>query len=104
MTKKDVVNKFKTLTQGKISDSVLGKMAMTFTNLVKYADFEAGDTGSEGSPKPDELDGSGAPEKLQSGTFSEIGGLIYNIQLVLPESRDPSVYDALFESLRKHLS
>jgi hypothetical protein len=33
-----------------------------------------------------------------------IGGLVYNIQLILPESRDPKVYDALFESLKGHLS
>ena len=32
-----------------------------------------------------------------------VDGLIYNIQIQLPESRDPKVYDALFQSLKKHL-
>jgi hypothetical protein len=30
-------------------------------------------------------------------------GLHYDIQLILPESRDQAVYDALFASLRRHL-
>jgi hypothetical protein len=29
--------------------------------------------------------------------------LHYNIQIHLPESRDPAVYEALFKSLKKHL-
>ena len=36
----------------------------------------------------------GAQEKLQ---------LHYNIQLILPNSRDQAVFDALFTSLKKHL-
>src|SRR4051812_49037275 len=40
LSRQDVINKFKTLSQGTLSDSVLDKMAMTFTALVKHADFE----------------------------------------------------------------
>src|SRR5438552_6098324 len=40
MTKAEVINKFKTLSQGQYSESVLDKMAMTFTALCEYADFE----------------------------------------------------------------
>ena len=29
--------------------------------------------------------------------------LVYTIQIQLPESRDPAVYDALFKSLKDHL-
>ena len=103
MSKKDVVNKFKTLSQGKISDSVLDKMAMTFTNLVKYADFDAPAIADDAGKKPS---GGEPARKLEKGppkALAGIGGLVYNIQLVPPESRDPAVYDALFESLRKHL-
>lgn len=32
-----------------------------------------------------------------------LGGLAYNINIHLPESRDQAVYDALFKSLREHL-
>jgi hypothetical protein len=33
----------------------------------------------------------------------ELGGLVYNIQLILPADRDKAVYDALFRSLKEHL-
>jgi hypothetical protein len=33
-----------------------------------------------------------------------IAGLVYTINLQLPESRDQAVYDALFKSLRAHLT
>ena len=41
LSKQEVINKFKTLSQGKLSDSVLDKMAMTFSTLVKHADFSS---------------------------------------------------------------
>ena len=105
MGKQEVVNKFKTLSQGKISDSVLDKMAMTFTSLVRHADFEAVGTAAE----DDESESSGGTieeqHDHQDGDAEGItlGGLVYNIQIVLPESRDQAVYDALFQSLKKHL-
>lgn len=105
LTKQEVINKFKTLGQGQISESVLDKMAMTFTALVKLGDFQSPPSASTASISPAEehkhdehveTPGHGhAPVKL--------GGLVYNIQMVLPESRDPAVYDALFSSLRRHL-
>lgn len=103
MSKADLINKFKTLSQGKISDSVLDKMAMTFSNLVKYADFETvaddetTENGKDDVAKPPSIDRRG------DSAIKSLGGLVYNIQLVLPESRDPKVYDAFFEALRKHL-
>jgi hypothetical protein len=30
--------------------------------------------------------------------------LHYDIQIHLPESRDPAVFDAIFQALRKHLT
>jgi hypothetical protein len=104
MSKQDVVNKLKTLSQGKISDSVLDKMAMTFTALVKHADFAA-----PGKPLVDRSTNGGDAsdddaERGQEGNQSlKLGGLVYNIQIVLPESRDQAVYDALFQSLRRHI-
>lgn len=107
MSKTDVVNKFKTLSQGQYSESVLDKMAMTFTALCDHADFEA--DVSTPSGEEDVKDKTTDPAIEQEKTKSKnkglaIGGLVYNIQLILPESRDPKVYDALFESLRRHLS
>jgi len=103
LPKQDVVNKFKTLSQGKIGDSVLDKMARTFAQLVKHADFSS----PPAEKKPEEL----PKEKGKVGEKADgkrlplnLGGLVYNIQIVLPESRDPAVYDALFNALRRHLS
>jgi hypothetical protein len=109
MSRADVLNKFKTLGQGQYSESVLDKMASTFVALAALADWDATPTNQDSpaesaSPAESTHDTavSDAPGP-QSGGMS-IGGLVYNIQLILPESRDPKVYDVLFESLRRHLS
>jgi hypothetical protein len=105
LSKTDVINKFKTLSQGSISESVLDKMAMTFTNLAKLGDFDAKSDPSKLEPQ---LDQPHTPEHMPAATISAhpirtIGGLHYNIQIILPDSRDPQVYDALFRSLKEHL-
>lgn len=109
MSKSEVVNKFKTLSQGQYSEAVLGKMGTTFISLCTYADFAAKPT-AENAPLLDDdetLSDDGHQEEANMGDMKKglsIGGLVYNIQLILPESRDPKVYDALFESMKKHLS
>jgi hypothetical protein len=108
-TKSDLINKFRTLSQGQLSDAVMDKMATTFTELCKLADFE--------TPPPKKEDGKKDDEKTSDEKTKEkerqaenprekiirVDGLVYNIQIVLPESRDQAVYDALFRSLREHL-
>jgi hypothetical protein len=112
LSKQDVVNKFKTLSQGQFSESVLDKMAMTFTALVKLADFKAPSARPAATAPPkadDEVDTvrqqeSEVVEPRREGRAPlSLGGLHYNIQIIMPESRDPKVYDALFRSLREHL-
>ena len=123
LSKTDIVNKFKTLSQGQLSDSVLDKMAMTFTALVKLGDFshatrpegEAGGAGSQHGANPKSVDKppSLADKSHTSDGHDELmdlrrkpvllGGLVYAIEIHLPESRDPAVYDALFRSLKEHL-
>ena len=105
LSKQEVVNKFKTLGQGQLTDSVLDKMAMTFAALVKQADFSS----APASPAvPPNKDASHVPDSTDKASAQhggiKLGGLVYNIQIVLPESRDAAVYEALFSSLRKHLS
>ena len=106
MSKAEVMNKFKTLGQGQYSDSVLDKMAMTFTALCGYADFDAelSTTSGEEEVKDKSTETSDQKESKPKNKGLTLGSLVYNIQLILPESRDPKVYDALFESLRRHLS
>jgi hypothetical protein len=114
LTAHEVKNKLRTLTQGKISDKVLHLMANTFRALVDYAVWDTS------VKKPEEKKEKNAEQKeeqprkeilsVQEETEDEsINGklnktqLHYNIQIHLPESRDPAVYDALFKSLKKHL-
>lgn len=105
LSRSELINKFKTLSQGQLSDSVLDKLAMTLQALIKEADFSktpdiTNDVPEEeGAPPADQLPLK--PTLDKSGL--SLGGLHYNIQLILPDSRDPKVFDALFRSLREHL-
>lgn len=107
LSKQEVINKCKTLSQGQLSESVLDKMAATFLSLAKLADFQRRPIQESVHPvKPqdkgkDEVDIQ--PPVLKGGAARSIGGLHYNIQIILPESRDPKVYDALFRSLKEHI-
>jgi hypothetical protein len=109
LSKTELINKFKTLSQGKISESVLDKLAMTFIALVKHADFNArSETTATRADAPEVIEDEQVEvvRPAPSGTLGiskSLGGLHYNIQIILPESRDPKVYDALFRSLREHL-
>jgi hypothetical protein len=102
----EVVNKIKTLTQGQYSKSVTDKMGATFLALCRLADFKnkPADEKSTESKGAEEKEPAETPpaEALQYPTKSW-GGLHYNIQIIMPESRDPKVYDALFRSLKEHL-
>lgn len=113
MPRAELKNKMRTISQGKLKDAVLDKMAMTFTAFSKKADFDAakaaaGD-GASASPSGDSRSpGEDDDRELivdvpVSGSGLAIDGLVYNIQIQLPESRDPKVYDALFQSLARHL-
>lgn len=105
----EVKNKLKTLSQGQYSDSVITKMASTFAALSKLADF----TSKAPSPSTAAAEAEQSGRAFEKSEVSQLeapsggkvnwGGLHYNIQIILPESRDPKVYDALFRSLREHL-
>lgn len=108
MTKPEVMNKMKTLGQGQFSESVLDKMAMTFLELCKLADFKkkpASDPIAEIATEKniDPASTPSAPALANRNVASNFGGLNYVIQVVLPESRDPKIYDSIFRSLREHL-
>jgi hypothetical protein len=114
MSSTEVKNKLKTLTQGSFSESVINKMAATFLALAAEADFAAPPLAERSAEVVDEEattetptsepseDGAG-PGRPRLPTLGGLGGLVYNIQIQLPESRDPVVYDALFRSLKTHL-
>ena len=77
-------------------------MVNTFINLCELAEFEE-------APKPEKKKELPTARKLEAPhiPIPERGVTVpeihINIQLHLPETSDMSVYDALFESLKKHI-
>lgn len=105
LTKAQFSGKLKTLSQGQLSDRVIAQHYFTFSALVKNADFT-----SHKPPIPPERKEESRKERPEMTEPPErherkpkIGGLVYNIQIVLPDTRDAAVYDALFRSLKEHL-
>jgi Family of unknown function (DUF5343) len=111
----EIKNKLKTLTQGQKSENVVGLMATTFKALAGAADWSkptslmppsiglSPDAGSEVTNlltlSPSTSGGSTAEKSVGVSGLS----LRYDVHIHLPESRDPAVFDAIFEALRKHL-
>ena len=110
MSTQDVKNKMKTLSEGAFTERVLTQMAGTFTTLVKEADFSAAPVADAppADPEPalpmESPAGQAAP--LGPGqpvaAASPFGSLAYNINIQLPESREPAVYNAIFKALREN--
>jgi hypothetical protein len=103
MSEEEVKNKLKTLTQGSIDEHKLKLMAKTFKALAEYADWKTPIKPIENKNpvqnKPAEqkkVVDLPMPNKMSPT-------LHYNIQIHLPETRDASVYDAIFKSLKEHL-
>jgi len=114
MSEAAVSDKLKSLTQGKKSKNVITLTAKTFKQLCKYADWEGLEkrkksevtTDEEETHEADAIDeneGDVATKKAKLPA-AFLGGLHYNIQIHLPESRDPKVYDAIFDALKRHLN
>lgn len=106
----EVRNKLRTLFAGRKTDLVIDRIARTFKALCAEADFAPAAvaaappapptverSASTDVPAAPPADGSPAP-RLQ------LRSLQYHINIVLPESRDQAVYDAIFKSMREHLS
>ncbi|MDB9823259.1 DUF5343 domain-containing protein, partial [Deltaproteobacteria bacterium] len=101
----DVKNKLRTLYAGTKKDPVIGKIAKTFTALCEYADFTT-PAKKEVSKKEDkkiEITKEEQQNKIPKKPSVSLDSLQYHINIVLPESRDQAVYDAIFKSLRDHL-
>ncbi len=115
MDRNELKGRLKTLTQGQVSDAVIDKMALTFLALANLADFDAprAQAGLAGTPgtaeeglSADLDEGAGRGVSPDGGAQLgplRLGGFVYNVELHLPESRDPAVYEALFQALKRHL-
>lgn len=111
LTIDEVKGKLKTLTQGQKSDNIIQLMSNTFKALCDIADWSspvpmqvnttANDTvASVATSTVDESRGQFAETYPSS---SDRMNLHYNIQIHLPETTNMAVYDAIFQSLKKHL-
>lgn len=93
------------------SAKVIGTIASSFTACKSFADFEArsaATVGSEGTPdlgslgdQPTQL----IPQNLHSNLNSQAVGMSfgYTINLNLPETDDPKVFNAIFSALKETL-
>lgn len=106
LTNDEVKNKLKTLTQGQKSDKILSLMAMTFRAFCDIADWDQHEQ-NKVSKNPENLpldNKSSVTIPTPIGKEQQIGlNLHYNIQIHLPETTNMAVYDAIFQSLKKHL-
>ena len=114
----EVKNKLKTITQGQKSDKVLGCMALTFRTLCDYADWDIIKTPQNkefiSNSNSEIKENNSAYKASEPISFNDISQqnklnddipmeLHYNIQIHLPETTNMAVYDAIFQSLKKHL-
>lgn len=107
----EVKNKLRTLYKGAKTDLVIDRISSTFVALCEYADFTGpARSGKDRGEVVDEQDADEDGDRTDAvngsppapGSLS-LGALQYHFNIVLPESRDQAVYDAIFKSLRDHL-
>lgn len=112
----DVKNKLRTLYKGAKKDNLIARIASTFAALCEYANFSSprpkvseavildGDmkTPKDSSSRRATQSDREAPNSVVGSSLS-LDALQYHLNIVLPESRDQAVYDAIFKSLRDHL-
>ncbi len=110
MSQEEVKNKLKTLTQGQKGDKVIESMAKTFKTLCDYADWSNTESViREYNTEKETENIIESPQKLLNNQISTVEhqsnalGLCYNIQIHLPETTNMAVYDAIFQSIKKHL-
>lgn len=117
----DVKNKIKVILKGGKSDNVLNRISKTFNALCQLADFSTpiedsqlnivdGEIPLEDESKenpPEELAAAAAAAsnqtKVPPAKKVGVSSLQYHINIVLPESKNQEVYDAIFKSMREHL-
>ncbi len=112
MTQVEVYNKLRTLYAGKgKTDHLVKLIATNFVALCKLADFEKNRTEKSEIDDKEKAPDDKEKQKEQSedsggGKKSKrvnIDGLQYHINIILPDTKDQAVYDAIFKSLRDHL-
>jgi len=113
LSTEEVKNKLRTLYKGAKKDALIARIASTFNGLCEYADFTASptaDSSAKAEAKKEPVEDTKAKKITSTPTTAKtaiaplsLDSLQYHINIVLPESRDQAVYDAIFKSLRDHL-
>lgn len=83
-------------------DAVTKKMATTFKALSALADFTSSSNPVEKEEKTD-TEVNNNPPSSKKGSENSSPEFHYNIQIHLPATKDISVYNAIFKSLKDHL-
>ncbi len=84
------------------TDRVAECQAMTFFALLKLADLDAVSSKAEPTPPEKELKKKKKDEPPKIPPVA-IAGLGYKIEINLPATKDPDVYNAIFTALKEHL-
>ncbi len=90
-----------------VGEKAVSLMVRTFKVLCGLAVFTATPRPSPAPPVP--TDESQVPQAVAPAQLAKAAGasqgitINVNIQLTLPETKDSSIYDSIFESLKKHL-
>ncbi len=112
LTVDEAKNKLRTLYAGAKKDGLIGRIARTFVALCEYADFSAvprkteePKNGKNGGEEKEDSSNETDREKINKKTSPTVSldSLQYHINIVLPETKEQAVYDAIFKSLRDHL-
>lgn len=88
------------------TDRVSKEQAKTFYSLLELADI---DSNHKAKVTPKKIEEKAEPQVTPSENRAEkvpqygFGGLRYNIEIHLPATKDPEVYNAIFKSLKEHL-
>jgi hypothetical protein len=93
-----------------VGEGAVQMMVSTFKTLCRLGDFESSYAPGPEQPAtvvpPAQLqpsDPATAVQLAEAATTSQGITVNLNIQLTLPETKDSSIYDTIFESLKKHL-
>lgn len=91
-------------------DAVAYKMAQTFKGLASYADFksEPTETASHPEAKPENTSGSEMPPPEANGGNGSNGfggglGLVYRLEIHLPDTQNIETYRAIFKAMKEEL-
>lgn len=115
MTNEEVKNKLRTIIKGEKTEHVISLIASTFVDLCNYAGVESFQDDISYNIDTSESDDNNfdIAENTENLIKNDTNlsdsknirnmNLHYNIQIHLPETTSIEVYDAIFQSLKKHL-